>query len=661
MAEAQDKFVRAEITRYDSMPKPIKVSFLVLSTIGVGLFIFYMFGWNIRGYVLPSAGYYYLLYAAFASCVFVAIPARKKDKGRVPWYDIVFAVFSFGIPLFCFFHAESIIEIGWVPPPSAFHLALGLIFGLLALEGGRRIGGRTFLTLCVISWLYPLFAGYMPGILWGISFDFPWTVGNFAFSQNGALGLPAQVMGEILIGFLLFAGMLMASGAGRFFLNFALCLLGRFRGGPAKVAVVASGFVGSLSGSAISNVVATGAITIPTMKQIGYPSHYAGAIEACASTGGVIMPPVMGAIAFIMAVITGIEYASIIIAAFIPAVLYYFGLLMQVDAYAARVGLRGLTREELPSLKQTLKEGWPFIAVLFFLVFGLLYMRWSALAPIYASGLMFVLSFTRKETMMTPRRIIETITLVGSLITQTMAILLPVGFILGGLVMTGVSGSVTTELVALGGGSLIPVLLIGIGACYIMGCIGLGGIAYIFLAVTLAPALIKIGGLNVLAAHLFLVCYTIMGGITPPIGVVGFVAAALAGAPPMKTLVTAMRLGVVLIFLPFFFLFNPALVLQGSIWDTLYLFALCVVGIVILTGGLEGYLVKVGRLQLWQRPLLVAAGFMIALPGWTTSIAGAALAALVIAIILLRRKTAVQPITVDSQESSGNTNNQPER
>jgi TRAP-type uncharacterized transport system fused permease subunit len=346
-----------------------------------------------------------------------------------------------------------------------------------------------------------------------------------------------------------------------------------------------------------------------------------------------------------MAIITGIEYAAIITAAFIPALLYYFGLLMQVDAYAARTGLKGLPKEDIPSLKKTLKEGWPFIAVLFFLVFGLLYMRWSALAPIYASGLMFVLSFTRKETMMTPRRIIETITLVGSLITQTMAIILPVGFILGGLVMTGVSGSVTTELVALGGGSLIPVLLIGVVVCYIMGCIGLGGIAYIFLAVTLAPALIKIGGLNILAAHLFIVCYTVMGAITPPIGVVGFVAAALAGAPPMKTLFTSMRLGVVLIFLPFFFLFNPALVLQGSYLDTIYLFALCIVGIVILTGGLEGYLLKVGRLRLWQRPLLLAAGFMIALPGWTTTIGGAALAALVIAIILIRKKAAVQPIT----------------
>jgi len=641
MAKVEDKFVKAEITRYDSMPRPIKVIFLILSTSGVGLFIYYMFGWSIREYIFVTAGYYYLLYAAFAFCVFVAIPARKKDKGRVPWYDIILAIIGFGLPLYFFFHAERIDLVGWVPPPSTFHLALGIIFGLLALEGGRRIGGRPFLTLCVIAWFYPLFAPYMPGPFYGIGYDFPWTVGNFAFSANGALGLPAMVMGTILIGFLLFAGMLMASGAGRFFLDLSLGLLGRFRGGPAKVAVVSSGFFGSLSGNPIANVVATGAVTIPTMKRIGYPPHYAGAIEACASTGGVLMPPVMGMVAFIMVVITGIEYATIMIAAFIPALLYYFGLLMQVDAYAGRVGLKGLPREELPSLWKTLKEGWPYITVLFFLVFGLVYMRWGVIAPIYASGLLFVLSFARKDTMMTPRRIIEALTVVGNLITQTMAILLPVGFILGGMVMTGVSGSLTTELVALGGGSLIPVLVVGCVACYLMGLIGMGGLAYIFLAVTMAPALIKIGGLNVLATHFFIVFFSMLGMVTPPIGIVGFVAAAMAGAPPMKTLFTSMRLAVVIIFLPFFFLFNPALVLQGdSVWRIAYLLPLCVVGIAILAGGLEGYLVKVGRLQLWERPLLVAAGFMIALPGWTTSIAGFALAALVIAVILIRRKTA---------------------
>jgi len=545
-----------ELTRYASLPQPLKIICLVLIASGLGLFIFYIFAWTPGGLVLGSIMYYYLLYTCFSTCVFLMMPARKKDRNRIPWYDLVLASLVFGIFIYCVVNYWGISQVGWVPPPHTLALVLACIIGPLAIEAGRRMAGTPFVILTVIIGVYPLFAENMPGVFFGLSLPFDILIGSFAYGRGGILGLPGMVMGEILIGYLMFAGMLMVSGAGRFFLNLALALLGRFRGGPAKVAVLASGFFGSLSGAPIANIVATGAVTIPAMKRIGYPPYYAGAIEAVASTGGVIMPPVMGAIAFIMAIITGIEYAAIITAAFVPALLYYFGLLMQVDAYAARVGLRGLPREELPSLKKTLKEGWPFVAVLFFLVFGLLYMRWSALAPIYASGLMFVLSFTRKETMMTPRRIVETITVVGSLITQTMAIILPVGFIIGGLIATGWSGSLTMELIALGGGSLIPVLLIGVVACYLMGLIGLGVPAYIFLAVTMAPALIKIGDLNVLAVHLFIVCFSIMGAITPPIGVVGFVAAALAGARPMKTLVTSMRLGVVLIFVPFFFLFN---------------------------------------------------------------------------------------------------------
>jgi TRAP transporter 4TM/12TM fusion protein len=428
--------------------------------------------------------------------------------------------------------------------------------------------------------------------------------------------------------------------------------MGRFRGGPAKVAVLASGFFGSLSGSPVSNVVATGAVTIPTMKRIGYPPHYAGAIESCASTGGVIMPPVMGSIAFIMAVITGIEYAQILIAAFIPASLYYFGLLMQVDAYAGRVGLKGLPREEIPSMKKTLKEGWPYITVLAFLVFGLIYMRWGIITPIYASGLMFVLSFTRKETMMTPRRIVETIAMVGSLIINVIAIMIPLGFIFSGLVMTGLAGGLTSELVMLGSGNLLPVILVGIGICYVMGLLGMGILSYLFLAVTMAPALVELGNLDVLAVHLFIVVYGIVGYVTPPIGICSYVGAAIAGAPPMKTLVTSMRLAVVLLFIPFFFLFNPALVLRGdSVWQIGYLLPLCLVGIAILCGGLEGYLMKLGRLALWARVLLVISGFLIAFPGyeqitwWMTSIIGAGLTALVIALMWMQRKATVKLIT----------------
>jgi len=640
---------KVEITRYESLPKPLKIVFLLLSTIGIGVFIWYTFGWSIRGWVLEQTRYYYILYATFATCVFLTMPMRKKDKNRVPWYDIILAALVFGICTYFVTIAWDISYTCWVPPPSTLHLALASIIGLLALDSGRRMAGTPFLVLCLLMGIYPLFANYLPGILWGYGFDFSYIIGMFAYGDLGMLGLPAQVTGDILIGFLLFAGVLMASGAGDFFLKLAMALMGRFRGGPAKVAVLSSGFFGSLSGATMANILTTGAITIPTMKRLGYPPHYAGAIEAVASSGGTIMPPVMGAVAFIMAILTDIPYAVIVGAAAIPAILYYYGLLMQVDAYAARVGIKGLPREELPSVWKTFKEGWQYLAVLAFLVFGLMYMRWGVIAPIYASGLLLLLSFTRRDTIMTPRKIIHILATSGSLITYMMAVLIAVGFIMIGMQVTGMLTALTAEIVYLGGSNVGLILIIAVVICYLFGMVGMAFIPYIVLAVTAIPFLVATTGLNLLALHLFLIYYLLTAGITPPVCVAAFVGAAVAGAPPMKTGFTAMRLAVVLYFIPFFFVFNPALVMEGPITETLYLFALCLVGIWILASGLEGYLLKVGSLEWWSRFLLVVGGFLIAFPGLWTTLIGAALTAAVIAIILITRKMVAGKLMATNQ------------
>jgi len=398
----------------------------------------------------------------------------------------------------------------------------------------------------------------------------------------------------------------------------------------------------------MANIVTTGSITIPAMKRMGYPSHYAGAIEAVASTGGVIMPPVMGSIAFIMVIIADIPYAVIIAGAFIPAVLYYWGLLVQVDAYAARVGLKGIPREEIPSLWQTLKGGWPYITVIAFLVFGLLYMRWGAVTPFYASVLLLILSFTRRETMMTPKRIVAVLATVGNLITYMISILLPIGLIIIGLQATGTITALTIPIIKLGGENVFIVLFIAIVVCYLFGMIGVTGVPYIILAVCVIPALVEATGLSKLGFHLFIMYYLLMAHITPPICISAFIAGALAGAPPFKTGFTAMRLAVVLYFIPFFYLFNPALILEGPILETLYLFALCLVGIWILASGLEGYLLKVGRLSLWSRPLLAAGGFLIAFPEWMATIIGFALSAAVIVILLTVKKTVIGKPTYSS-------------
>ena len=625
-----------ETSRYGNLPRAFKLLFILLTVSGAGLAVFTMFGFTVGGETIFDAQYYYLLIACFLPSVFLLMPMRKKDRGILRWYDIVFAVLAFGSGFYFYTNAYSIVIAGWFPvSPTNFAVATVLL--VLTLEAARRGGGPVFLIVCLLFGLYPIFAEHMPGVFFGNSAPWDTTIGYMVLSYDGLLGIPLRVLGDLLLGFLVFAAVLVASGAGRFFLNLALALLGRFRGGPAKVSVLSSGFFGSLSGSIFANIVATGSVTIPTMKRMGYPSHYAAAIEACASTGGVLMPPVMGALIFIMCAILNMEYAVVMVAAFIPSILYYFGLLMQVDAYAGKVGLEGLPRAEIPSIVKTLKEGWPFIAVLVFLVWGLLYMRWERLAPWYAVGLMILLSFASRETRLTPGRIIRMLKEIGELMTRTFSLILPLGLIIGGLVMSGTAPAFTAAIINLGGESIVLVLLLGVASCYVLGMVGVGIGAYIFLAVTLAPALVEAIEVNVLAVHLFIVYYAMLGAITPPVALGSFVAASVAGSSPMKTAVQSMRLGIVIYMVPFFFLFNPSLILQGPILETLYLFSLCLLGIVFIAGGMEGYLVKVGKVPLWARPLLVVAGFLIALPGWMTSIIGAVLALLIIPIILKTR------------------------
>jgi len=320
--ETKGEIVSIGENRYESLPKPLKVIALCLIIAGIGLFILYTFNWSIRGWVLESVRYYYLLYLTFCPCVFLLMPARKKDLNKIPWHDLVLAALVFGIFTYFVVKAYSISIMGWVPPRTTHDLVLATIIAVVGLEASRRIAGWPLVIICLLFGSYTLIADKMPGILYGYSFPFDKMIGTYAYGGLGLLGMSAQVIGEIVIGFLIFAGVLMTSGAGQFFLNISMALLGRFRGGPAKVAVVSSGLFGSLSGTSIPNIIATGSITIPTMKRIGYPPHYAGAIEAVASSGGAIMPPVMGIIIFIMVILIEVPYAVIMVAAVIPALLY---------------------------------------------------------------------------------------------------------------------------------------------------------------------------------------------------------------------------------------------------------------------------------------------------------------------------------------------------
>lgn len=617
---------QSEITRLGDLFSWQSILFVILCVCGLATGLAYIFGATWNGDRMLEGQYYWVFIGFFTAAAYIALPASPRQM-KVPIYDMVAAAVALAVSLYFSLHAWDMVQAGWTDIP------MGIVIWLLMLEVARRSGGIPFLLVVFLLGLYPLMADFFPGLLMGIPYDYESMIAAHVFRAEGMMGITTKIVAEIVLGFLVFAGVLIATGAGTFFIDLANSGFGRYRGGPAKVSVVASAFFGSLSGSIFSNIAGTGSITIPAMKKVGYPGHYAGAIEACASMGGVVMPPVMGAIAFVMAITIGVDYATVLVAAIIPSLLFYFGLLLQVDAYAARTGLKGMRKEDVPSARKVLKRGWPFLLVLAFLVWGLLYMRWEYYAPWYASVLMIGLSFLRRETRMTPRRIYETVRQIGVLVTQTAAIILPIAFVVSALTITGVTGSVTSGLVNLGGGNLYMIILFGVFACFVMGMAGLSIVAYIFLAVTLAPAIIEVGGLNTIAVHFFIVYYAMLSAITPPVATAAFLAATIAGAKPMQTSFTAMRLGVVIYFVPLFFLFQPALVLQGDLTPLVYILPSIIIGIMLIAGGLEGWLLGAGYVRPWLRLPLIAAGFAFSFPALTTTLIGGLISLLLAAVI----------------------------
>jgi TRAP transporter 4TM/12TM fusion protein len=628
------KWEAGEVTRWGELSKAQKVTCFALSMIGIGLAVGYTFGFSWRGEALADFAYYWLFIAIFLPGVFLIMPARKKDK-TIPWYDLVFASLSCIIAIYFYTHAWEVFEEGWKNIP------VGVVLWLLILEASRRGGGPIYLVTCLLFGLYPLVAESMPGMFWGRQYSFNDTIGSLIFMREGLMGIPTKVVAETIFGFMVFAGVMVGSGAGQLFMDLAISIMGRYRGGAAKVSVLSSAFFGSLSGSAFSNVIGTGCITIPTMKRTGFHPEYAGATEAVASTGGILMPPVMGAVAFIMCQMIGVEYYVVALAAVIPSFLYYSGLLFQIDAYAAKTGLVGIPKNEIPSFWKSLLESWPILVVLAFLTWGLMYMRWERLAPWYATGLLFLLSYRSRKTMITPQKFSQIVVVTMRLLIQTAALLLPMAFVMGGLLITGVSGSFASGLVTIGKGSPFLVLLLGVIACYIMGMIGMLSAAYIFLAVTMAPAVMQLGNFNLIAVHLFILYYSMLALITPPVAGAAFLGAAIAGADPMRTALRAIRLGSVIYFVPFFFVYNPALILQGPILEGIYLFLLCLVGVALISWGLEGYMLKVGKVAMWARPLLIIGGFLIAFPEWGTTIVGGILSLIVIAVLWVEKRKKV--------------------
>ena len=512
------------------------------------------------------------------------------------------------------------LDEGWEfsAPEKMQWLSLALV--LLAIEGVRRTGGGVVTIIIVIFAVYPLVAGSMPGVLEGTSETLWDTVSYYALSTEALIGIPTRAFAGLVIGFLLFGVALQYTGGGQFFLNLAFSLLGYVRGGPAKVAIFASGLMGSMSGSVITNVLTTGALSIPAMKRIGFKPHVAGGVEACASTGGVLMPPIMGATAFIMAINLEVPYRDIVVAAVIPSVLYFFALFMQIDGYAAKNKLEGLPKAELPTVSQTLKDGWYYVAVFALLIYLLVFMQREAQAPFYATALLLIINQLHPKHRWNWERFVDFLLATGRLFAELAAILVGIGLIVGSLSYSGKIGTLAFELLQLAGNNVALLLILGALASFIMGIGVTVTVAYIILALTLAPALTD-SGLSLMGVHMFMLYWGMLSYITPPVALGSFAAASLAQANPMRTGFESMKLGTIIYFVPFFFVLDPGLIMQGEPLHILTVFSCAILGVVVLSTSLQGYLYGVGDLTgmgVIQWPIrlaLLVGALSFAMPG----------------------------------------------
>jgi TRAP transporter 4TM/12TM fusion protein len=622
-------------------------------------------------YTQLNTEYFYLLIALMLPFTFLMFPGTPKaDLDRVPWYDLLLFVATFAAAIFLMLNIRKAAQFGWefdgAPTPV---IAAGLVMWFVLMEALRRTGGWSLLLSVAPFTIYPMVAdSSWLGPFRGTQSTLAQTTAYHVLSGESLLGIPIQAFADTVIGFLVFGTALMMTGAGKFFINIAFALCGTFRGGAAKVCIFASGLLGTVGGSIVSNVLTAGTMTIPAMKKTGFTPSYAGAIEACASTGAVLAPPVLGATAFVMAQFMNVSYADVALAATIPSVLYYFGLFAQVDSYAARHKLEGIPREELPRFRDALKDGWYYLFVIAILVVMLLYFKRESHAPFYATALLVILhqwsgpapwkggntlvlllAIALTGAMLwldAPNSILwgmcilaalneffpgknwggarwlHFLELNGKTFVELIAILAGCGLLIGAFSLTGVISSLANDLLNIAGGNVFLLLVMCAFTSLVLG-LGLTTTScYIFLAILVAPALEKLG-LNKMAVHMFIFYWGMLSSITPPVAIASFAAAGIAGAPAMKTGWQSMWVGSIIYFIPFFFVLNPSLLLQGTnpYPEALGLTALACIGIVFICGGIQGYQAYVGDLRRagtmeWPlRVLLVLGGITLATPG----------------------------------------------
>ena len=555
---------------------------------------------------------------------FLVFPARKSHQkiNHIPWYDIVMMVLGTGAFLYFTFNAVTIIQQGTRFAP--YQIVIGIV-GILALaEICRRSVGLPILIVAGCFILYALIWGLANPTLWG---KLNYIVRYLFYSKEGILSTPINVCSKFIVVFIIFGAFLERTGIADFFINISNAAVGGFSGGPAKVAVVVSAMEGMVSGSSVANTVGSGSVTIPLMKKTGYEPEFAAAAEASASTGGQIMPPIMGAAAFLMADYVQIPYGQIALKAILPAMLYFVGIFVAVHLEAKKLGLRGLSREELPRLRPLLKQSYlllPLVILIYLVSTSTKSIQYAAAIAIVAA--IFV-SLFNKGHRPTPKRLLEALAAGGQGTITVAAACGVAGVIAGTITMTGLANMLINGIVALAGNQVVIALFLTMVCCIVLGMGVPTTATYCIMAATCAPILVRMG-VPAVAAHFFVFYFGIVADLTPPVALAAYAGAAIAQGNPMKTALISTKLAIAAFIVPYVFALNPAMLLvDTTVGEVILISVTSLIGIFGVSAALEGYVFC--KMPWYLRVASAVGGLMLIYPGLATDTVGLVLVGVV--------------------------------
>lgn len=563
---------------------------------------------------------------------YLLYPARKSwSRNRVHPVDVILAILGAAAPAYiCIMYRELAMRAGMV---TTVDMLVGVVGLLLVIEATRRVVGIPMVVVVLVFLIYAFAGPYMPGVLAHRGVSVEQLVGHLYFTTEGIFGIPLGVSSTFIFLFILFGAYLESTGLGKFFIDIANAIAGWASGGPAKVAVLSSALMGTVSGSSVANVAGTGSFTIPMMKKLGYRKEFAGAVEAASSTGGQLMPPVMGAAAFLMAEFVGVPYIDIVAAAVIPAILYFAGLWLGVHLEAKRNNLKGVPRDQLPKAWDIFRErghlAIPLVVIVYLLVTGYTPMR----AALVAIVLSIVASALRKSTRMKPIEIIRGLENGARNVLGVVIACAAAGIIIGVVTKTGVGLKLASGLLALSGGLLLPTMFFTMITSLILG-MGVPTTAnYVITSTIAAPALLQMG-VPVLAAHMFVFYFGIIADVTPPVALAAYAASGISGGKPLMTGVNASKLAIAAFIIPYIFVLSPVLLMiDATAFGLVFSTVTAIMGMVGVSSAMIGYLSD--NCTPLERIILFFAGLMMIVPGVETDIPGMIV---FIAVLLLQKR-----------------------